>query len=546
MAAVPSYSHGVSDVPLLGVTIGANLEAAVSRFGDREALVSCHQDVRLTYGEFDVAVNRIACGLLAAGIEKGDRIGIWAPNCAEWALVQFATAKIGAILVNINPAYRTHELDFALRQSGVRLLVSARAFKTSDYMAMVDEVREGLPALQAVVYLDGAEWDELAGTPVDERALRERMGSLAFDDAINIQYTSGTTGFPKGATLSHHNILNNGFFVGELVGYTEEDRVCLPVPFYHCFGMVMGNLGAVTHGACIVIPAPGFDPAATLAAVSQERCTSLYGVPTMFIAELEHPDFADFDLTSLRTGIMAGSPCPVEVMKRVQRDMHMSEVGICYGMTETSPVSTQTRRDDSLERRVSTVGRPGPHIEVKIVDPDTGLVVPRGEPGEFCTRGYSVMLGYWDEPDKTAEAIDSARWMHTGDLATMDDDGYCNIVGRIKDMIIRGGENVYPREIEEFLYTHPDIADVQVVGVPDLRYGEELCAWVVARSGASLTEEAVREFCQSQLAHYKVPRYVVFTDGFPMTVTGKVQKYKMREDAIARLGLEDAAAVESA
>jgi fatty-acyl-CoA synthase len=546
MAAAASYAHGVSDVPLLGETIGANLERTLSRFGDREAVVSCHQGVRLTYAELDAAVDRLASGLIAAGIAKGDRVGIWAPNCAEWVLVQFATAKAGAILVNINPAYRTHELEYALRQSGVELLVSARGFKTSDYMAMVEEVRGGLPALQAVVFLDGAEWDELAATPVDADAVRERMASLAFDDAINIQYTSGTTGFPKGATLSHHNILNNGFFVGELVEYTEADRVCLPVPFYHCFGMVMGNLGAVSHGSCIVIPAPGFEPGATLSAVAAERCTSLYGVPTMFIAELEHPEFASFDLSSLRTGIMAGSPCPVEVMKRVQRDMHMGEVGICYGMTETSPVSTQTRPDDSLERRVGTVGRPGPHIEVKIVDPDTGHVMPHGQPGELCTRGYSVMLGYWEEPEKTAESIDAARWMHTGDLATMDADGYCNIVGRSKDMVIRGGENVYPREIEEFLYAHPDVSDVSVVGVPDERFGEELCAFVVTRGGASLTEDEVRDFCRESLAHFKVPRYVVFTDGFPMTVTGKVQKYKMREDAIARLGLEDAAAVRSA
>src|SRR4051794_33351794 len=542
----PSYSHGISDVPLLGETIGANLERTVARFGDRDAVVSCHQDVRLSYAEFDDAVNRLASGLIAAGIAKGDRVGIWAPNCVEWLLVQFATAKAGAILVNINPAYRTHEVEYALRQSGVKLLVSAPAFKTSDYRAMIDEVRGGLTDLQAVVYVASPEWDELAATPVDTDGVRARMTELAFDDPINIQYTSGTTGFPKGATLSHHNILNNGFFVAELCDYTEADRVCLPVPFYHCFGMVMGNLGAVTHGSCIVIPAPGFDAEATLRAVAGERCTSLYGVPTMFIAELDHPDFASFDLTSLRTGIMAGSPCPVEVMKRVQRDMHMSEVGICYGMTETSPVSTQTRGDDSLERRVSTVGRPGPHIEVKIVDPDTGLVVPCGEAGEFCTRGYSVMLGYWNEPEKTAEAIDAARWMHTGDLATMDEEGYCNIVGRIKDMVIRGGENVYPREIEEFLYSHPDVSDVSVVGVPDERFGEELCAFVVARSGTSPSEDDIRDYCRSRLAHYKVPRYVVFTDGFPMTVTGKVQKFKMREDAIERLGLEAAAAVKSA
>ena len=542
----PSYSHGVSDVPLLGDTIGANLERTVARFGDRDAVASCQQDVRLTYAELDAAVDRIACGLMAAGIEKGDRVGIWSPNCAEWVLVQFATAKAGAILVNVNPAYRTHELEFALRHSGIKLLISARAFKTSDYRAMVEEVRDGLPALQSVVYLDSPEWDALAGSAVDADALDERMASLAFDDPINIQYTSGTTGFPKGATLSHHNILNNGYFVAELCGFTEADRVCLPVPFYHCFGMVMGNLGAVTHGACIVIPAPGFDPMATLSAVQAERCTALYGVPTMFIAELGVDDFDSYDLTSLRTGIMAGSPCPVEVMKRVQRDMHMTEVGICYGMTETSPVSTQTRADDSLERRVSTVGRPGPHVEVKIIDPDTGLVVPRGEPGEFCTRAYSVMLGYWEQPDKTAESIDAARWMHTGDLATMDEDGYCNIVGRIKDLVIRGGENVYPREVEEFLYRHPDVADVSVVGVPDDRYGEELCAFVIPKPGASPSEDTIRDFCRESLAHYKVPRYVVFTDAFPMTVTGKVQKFKMRDDAVGRLGLEDAAAVKSA
>jgi fatty-acyl-CoA synthase len=542
----PSYSHGVSDVPLLGETIGANLERTVAAFGDRDAVVSCQQEVRLTYAEFDAAVDRVASGLIAAGIEKGDRVGIWAPNCVEWVIVQFATAKVGSILVNINPAYRTHEVEYALRQSGVKLLVSAPAFKTSDYRGMIEEVRGGLADLQAVIYLSSAEWEKLAATPVDAEAVRERMESLAFDDPINIQYTSGTTGFPKGATLSHHNILNNGYLVGELCQYTEADRVCLPVPFYHCFGMVMGNLGAVTHGSCIVIPAPGFEAEATLSAVASERCTSLYGVPTMFIAELEHPEFSSFDLTSLRTGIMAGSPCPVEVMKRVQRDMHMTEVGICYGMTETSPVSTQTRSDDSLERRVSTVGRPGPHVEVKIIDRHTGLVVPCGEPGEFCTRGYSVMLGYWNEPDKTAESIDAARWMHTGDLATMDEAGYCNIVGRIKDMVIRGGENVYPREIEEFLYSHPDVSDVSVVGVPDERYGEELCAFVVARSGSSPTEDSIRDFCRSRLAHYKVPRYVVFTDGFPMTVTGKVQKFKMRDDATARLGLEEAAAVKSA
>ncbi len=540
----PSYSHGVSDTPLLGETIGENLRRTVERVGDCEALVSRSQGLRFTYRELDAEVDRVALGLLAAGIAKGDRVGIWAPNCAEWVFVQYATAKLGAILVNINPAYRTHELEFALGQSGVRLLVSAQRFKSSDYMTMVDEVRGGLDRLERVVFTEHESWDELvdAGGGHDVHELAERADQLTFDDAINIQYTSGTTGYPKGATLSHHNILNNGFFVAELLGYDAEDRVCIPVPFYHCFGMVMGNLGATTHGACIVIPAPAFEPSATLAAVAEERCTSLYGVPTMFIAELDDPDFAAHDLTSLRTGIMAGSPCPVEVMKRVQSEMHMKEVAICYGMTETSPVSTQTRRDDALDRRVGSVGRAGPHIEIKVIDPDSGHVVPRGESGEFSTRGYSVMLSYWDEPERTDEAIDSAGWMHTGDLATMDDDGYCNIVGRIKDLVIRGGENVYPREVEEFLYGHPGVADVQVVGVPDPKYGEELCAWVVTREDASVDEEEIRDFCRGQLAHFKVPRYVVFTDEFPMTVTGKVQKFKLREESLARLGLEDAVA----
>jgi fatty-acyl-CoA synthase len=546
--AAPSYSHGASNTPLLGDTIGRNLERAVERHGGREALVSRHQALRFTYEELDAAVDRVALGLLAAGIRKGDRVGIWAPNCVEWVLVQYATAKLGAILVNINPAYRAHELEYALRQSGVGLLVSARSFKTSDYVAMLDEVRAGLGALKRVVLLEDETWDELLdeGASLDPERLGARMDELSFDDPINIQYTSGTTGFPKGATLSHHNILNNGFFVGELLGYGPEDRVCIPVPFYHCFGMVMGNLGATTHGSCIVIPAPAFEPGATLETVAEERCTSLYGVPTMFIAELDDPGFGAHGLTSLRTGIMAGSPCPAEVMKRVQEEMHMAEVAICYGMTETSPVSTQTRRDDTFERRVGTVGRAGPHVEVKVVDSQTGLVVPRDEPGEFCTRGYSVMLGYWDEPEKTREAIDAAGWMHTGDLATMDADGYCRIVGRIKDMVIRGGENVYPREIEEFLYGHPAVADVQVVGVPDPKYGEELCAWVVLREGATASEDEIREFCRGKLAHFKVPRYVVFADEFPMTVTGKVQKFKMREDSIERFGLGQPAPVETA
>jgi fatty-acyl-CoA synthase len=545
---VLAYAHGVSDTPLIGRTIGDDLEGTAGRWGDRDALVSRHQGIRLTYAELDRTVDRAARGLLAGGIARGDRVGIWAPNCAEWVITQYATAKVGAILVNINPAYRTHELAFVLRQAGVRLLVSAPAFKTSDYRAMVGEVADECEALERVVWLESADWDELlsAGDGVEADALRERMATLAFDDPINIQYTSGTTGFPKGATLSHHNILNNGFFVGELIDYSEADRVCLPVPFYHCFGMVMGNLGATTHGACIVIPAPGFEPEATLRAVAEERCTSLYGVPTMFIAMLGHPAFDDVDLGSLRTGIMAGSPCPVEVMREVIEKMHMTEVSICYGMTETSPVSTQTRSDDSLERRVGTVGRAGPHVEVKIVDPANGRVMELGEPGEFCTRAYSVMLGYWNEPEKTDEAIDSARWMHTGDLATMDADGYCKIVGRIKDMVIRGGENVYPREIEEFLYGHPDVADVQVIGVPDERYGEELCAWVQLRDGAQADEAAMREFCQGRLAHYKVPRYVMFVDEFPMTVTGKVQKFLMREESVRRLGLEAADAIQTA
>jgi fatty-acyl-CoA synthase len=537
-----SYASGISDVPLLGETIGDNLERSVARFGDRDVLVDVAAGTRWTYAEFDQAVNRVALGLLARGIEKGDRVGIWAPNCAEWVVVQYATAKIGAILVNVNPAYRTHELEYVVQQSGVRLLISAVSFKSSDYQGMISSID-----FRDVIYLGSPEWEELAATGGDLADLERRAATLAFDDPINIQYTSGTTGFPKGATLSHHNILNNGYFVGELIGYTENDRVCLPVPLYHCFGMVMGNLGATSHGACIVLPAPGFDPAATLAAVAKEKITSLYGVPTMFIAELGLPDFASYDLSSLRTGIMAGSPCPVEVMKRVVAEMHMTEVAICYGMTETSPVSTMTRRDDGLARRTETVGRVMPHLESKVIDPATGLVTPRGEPGELCTRGYSVMLGYWNQPDATAEAIDAARWMHTGDLATMDSEGYVNIVGRIKDLVIRGGENVYPREVEEFLYTHPDVADVQVIGVPDAKYGEELMAWVILRPGADpLTADAVREFCTGKLAHYKIPRYVHVVDGFPMTVTGKVRKVEMRERAVTILNLQDAAAVRNA
>jgi fatty-acyl-CoA synthase len=543
-----SYSHGASPDPLLGETIGDNLRRAAAGPGGSEALVDVPSGRRWTYAQLDADTDDVARGLIAAGVAKGDRVGIWAPNCAEWVLLQYGTAKMGAILVNINPAYRSHELGYVLGQAGISLLVSAESFRTSDYRAMIEEVRGGLPALERVVYIGTPDWDALvaAGAAVDAATLGERGASLAFDDPINIQYTSGTTGFPKGATLSHHNILNNGFFIGEGCRYTAADRVCIPVPFYHCFGMVLGNLACTTHGACIVIPAPGFDPALTLAAVQAEKCTSLYGVPTMFIAELALSDFATYDLSSLRTGIMAGSPCPVEVMKRVVSEMHMEEVTICYGMTETSPVSTQTRADDDMERRVSTVGRVHPHVEIKVIDPETGLVLPRGSNGELCTRGYCVMLGYWDEPEKTAEAIDAARWMHTGDLAVMDDAGYLNIVGRIKDMVIRGGENIYPREIEEFLYTHPDIEDVQVVGVPDARYGEELCAWVKLRPGSSLTTEQVREFCSGKIAHYKVPRYVRVTQEFPMTVTGKVQKFKMRETSITELGLETASQIDTA
>ena len=539
MPAALSYSSGESATPLLGDTIGGNFDATVRAFGDREALVDRSAGRRWTYAELAADVDALALGLLEMGIAKGDRVGIWAPNCAEWTLTQYATAKIGAILVNINPAYRARELEFVLNQSGSTLLVAAEKLKTSDYAGMIAEVRPRCPELKSVVLLGSPQWQAVleTGRRLDRGALDAI--ELDTDDPINIQYTSGTTGFPKGATLSHHNILNNGFFVGELCNYTEADRICIPVPFYHCFGMVMGNLAATSHGACMVIPAPTFDPVATLQAAQAERCTSLYGVPTMFIAELSTPDFADYDLSSLRTGIMAGSPCPVEVMKQVIERMSMTEVSICYGMTETSPVSTQTRADDSLDRRVSTVGRVGPHLEVKVIAPETGRTVPRGTPGELCTRGYSVMLGYWGQPDKTAEAVDAAHWMHTGDLAIMDTDGYLAITGRIKDMVIRGGENVYPREIEEFLYTHPDILDAQVIGVPDARYGEELMVWVRLRAGApALTAESLREFCAGQLAHYKIPRYVHIADEFPMTVTGKVRKVEMRERSVEILGLD--------
>ncbi|MFE7729036.1 linear/branched/unsaturated fatty acid:CoA ligase LbuL [Streptomyces anthocyanicus] len=531
-APQPSYAHGTSTTPLLGDTVGANLGRAIAAHPDREALVDVPSGRRWTYAEFGAAVDELARGLLAKGVTRGDRVGIWAVNCPEWVLVQYATARIGVIMVNVNPAYRAHELEYVLQQSGISLLVASLAHRSSDYRAIVEQVRGRCPALRETVYIGDPSWDALTAgaAAVEQDRVDALAAELSCDDPVNIQYTSGTTGFPKGATLSHHNILNNGYWVGRTVGYTEQDRVCLPVPFYHCFGMVMGNLGATSHGACIVIPAPSFEPAATLEAVQRERCTSLYGVPTMFIAELNLPDFASYDLTSLRTGIMAGSPCPVEVMKRVVAEMHMEQVSICYGMTETSPVSLQTRMDDDLEHRTGTVGRVLPHIEVKVVDPVTGVTLPRGEAGELRTRGYSVMLGYWEEPGKTAEAIDPGRWMHTGDLAVMREDGYVEIVGRIKDMIIRGGENIYPREVEEFLYAHPKIADVQVVGVPHERYGEEVLACVVVRDAADpLTLEELRAYCAGQLAHYKVPSRLQLLDSFPMTVSGKVRKVELRE-----------------
>jgi fatty-acyl-CoA synthase len=538
-----SYAPGETTPPLIEETIGDNFERIARQHADREALVEVATGRRWTYAELNRDVDALARGLVAAGIAKGDRVGVWAPNCAEWTIVQYATAKVGAILVNVNPAYRTHELAYVLNQSGLRMLVSATDFKTSNYRAMVDEVRHDCRALDRVVFIGTSDWDDLLaegeGLPGD--AVPERMATLAHTDPINIQYTSGTTGFPKGATLSHRNILNNGFFTTELINFTEQDRLCIPVPFYHCFGMVMGNLGCTTHGATMVIPAPGFDPGITLKTVQDERCTGVYGVPTMFIAMQSHPDFASFDLSGLRTGVMAGSICPVEVMKRCIDDMNMAEVSICYGMTETSPVSCQTRSDDDLDRRTATIGRVHPHVEIKVIDA-TGRTVERGEPGELCTRGYSVMIGYWDEPEKTAEAVDADGWMHTGDLAVMREDGYCNIVGRIKDMVIRGGENIYPREIEEFLYTHPDIEDVQVVGVPDEKYGEELCAWIKMKDSGTgrrqpLDAAAVREFATGKLAHYKIPRYVMIVDDFPMTVTGKIRKVEMRERSARELGL---------
>jgi fatty-acyl-CoA synthase len=543
-----AIASGRADIPLLDETIPANLARTVAEHGDREALVSVHQDIRWTYREFAERVRNLARGMAAAGLEKGDRVGIWSPNYAEWTLVQYATAELGVILVNINPAYRTHELAYALNQSGCLWVIAAPAFKSSDYVEMVDHVRGECPDLERAVFFWTPEWEALASAdqPVPSEDVEAVIDALDPDEPINIQYTSGTTGFPKGATLTHRNILNNGYFTTELQGITHEDRLCIPVPFYHCFGMVMGNLGCTSHGATMVIPGDAFEPEAVLAAVQAERCTSLYGVPTMFIAELGHPDFESYDLSSLRTGVMAGSPCPVEVMKQCVDQMHMTEVTICYGMTETSPVSTQTLPADSLHHRTATVGQAHPHVEIRIADPETGATLERGVTGEFCTRGYSVMRGYWNDPERTAAAIDDEGWMHTGDLAVMDDDGYCNIVGRIKDMVIRGGENVYPREVEEFLHTHPDVEDVQVIGVPDPRFGEELMAWVRLRPGSPTTADEIREFCRGEIAHFKVPRYVKFVDDFPMTVTGKVRKVEMREQSIAELGLGDVAATEMA
>jgi fatty-acyl-CoA synthase len=538
MTAAPSHTAGDTDVPLLEQTIPDNLDATVARFADREALVDVQQGIRWTYAEFAEQVGRLARAFAAAGMVKGERVGIWAPNCAQWTLTQYATARLGAILVNINPSYRTHELEYVLKQSGISTLVSAKEFKTSDYAAMIEEVRGSCPDLRDVYLIGTASWDALLARAdeVPEDDVAAIQAGLDPNEPINIQYTSGTTGFPKGATLSHRNILNNGYFVGEMCRYTEADRVCIPVPFYHCFGMVMGNLACTSHGACMVIPAPGFDPAATLKAVQDEKCTSVYGVPTMFIAEWSLPDLGSYDLSSVRTGIMAGSPCPATMMQKLI-DAGIEEITIAYGMTETSPVSTQTRTDDSFEHKVGTVGQVMPHLEIKVVDPVSGETVPRGEPGEFCTKGYSVMLGYWNQQDKTAEVLQDG-WMHTGDIAVMDDDGFVQITGRIKDMVIRGGENIYPREIEEFLYTHPDVVDAQVIGVPDSRYGEELCAWIRMKDGAEpLDADAVREFATGKLAHYKIPRYVMVVDEFPMTVTGKVRKVEMREKTVADLGL---------
>jgi|SRR5215217_2590395 len=547
MSQAPSYVHGTSATPLLGETLGQNLRRTVERHGDREALVVVSQGYRATYRELWDITTQVAKGLLAMGVEKGDRVGLWSPNRFEWVVTQYATARIGAILVNLNPAYRTAELEYSLNQSGTSVLLLSRGFRQTDYRSMLEEVRPRCPQLRVALVLDD-DWQLLLSNAkhVSEHTLEDREASLQFDDPINIQYTSGTTGFPKGATLSHHNVLNNGYFIGEALKYGPQDRVCIPVPFYHCFGMVIGNLACTSHGATMVIPGEAFDPLAVLQTVQAEKCTSLYGVPTMFIAELDHPRFGEFDLTTLRTGVMAGSPCPVEVMKQVQSRMNMREVTICYGMTETSPVSTQSSLDDPFDKRVSTVGRVHPHLEVKVINAETGAVVPRGAAGELCTRGYSVMLGYWANEEATAKAVDAAGWMHTGDLATMDAEGYVRIVGRIKDLIIRGGENISPREVEEFLHTHPGVSEAQVIGVPSVKYGEEVMAWVKPKPGVTLTPEELTKHCTGRIASFKVPRHWKLVDGFPMTVTGKVQKFRMREVSVAELGLEAASSIKTA
>jgi fatty-acyl-CoA synthase len=542
-----SYAHGPSSVPLLGETIGESLRRTVDKFPDREALVVRSQGYRATYRALWDAVTEVARGLLARDIARGDRVGVWSPNRFEWVVLQYATARIGAILVNINPAYKSSELGYVLNQAGVTVLAMSRGFRHNDYVAMLAEVRGGCATLRDTIVFED-DWDQLvaAGASVPAERLAEREATLSFDDPINIQYTSGTTGFPKGATLSHHNVLNNGYFIAQTLRYTERDRVCVPVPFYHCFGMVIGNLACATSGACVVVPGEAFEPLLVLETVAVERCTSLYGVPMMFIAELDHPSFASHDLSSLRTGVMAGASCPIEVMRDVQARMGMREVTICYGMTETSPVSTQSATDDPLDKRVTTVGRVHPHVEIKIIDPATGQVVPRGASGEVCTRGYSVMLGYWNDEAATRTAIDAAGWMHTGDLGTMDAEGYVNIVGRIKDMIARGGEKIFPREVEEYLHTHPAIAEAQVVGVPSAKYGEEVMAWVRPKTGMTVTPEELTAFCTGKIATFKIPRYWKVTDQFPMTVTGKIQKFKMREIAIGELGLAGAAAIRTA
>jgi fatty-acyl-CoA synthase len=542
-----SYSHGVSDIPLKGETIGESLRQTVEKYGNSEALVVVGQNYRATYQELWEQVEEVAKSLLAYGIKRGDRVGIWAPNRFEWVLVQFATPLVGAIMVNINPAFKSHNLKYVLEQCKMDLLIASHYFRKTDYVDILNKVRPECAYPKRTIIME-RDWDKFiqAGKKITDEQLKEVTRSLQFDDAINIQYTSGTTGHPKGATLSHHNILNNGFFIGERMFFSEKDRVCIPVPFYHCFGMVLANMACITHGSCMVIPGEIFEPDLVMQTVQAEKCTALYGVPTMFIAELEHPNFSKYDYSTLRTGIMAGSPCPIETMKQVQSKMNMTEITVCYGMTETSPVSTQSFADDPLEKRVSTVGTVHPHIEIKIINPETSAIVPRGERGEICTRGYSVMLGYWDSPEDTAKVLDINRWMHTGDLGVMDDEGYVKIVGRIKDIIIRGGENIAPLEIEEFLMLHEAVENVQVIGVPSLKYGEEVMAWIKVKDGFDLTFEEIDAYCRGQIATFKIPRYWKFVQEFPMTVSGKIRKVEMREDSIKELGLEDVAKIKTA